>query len=146
MIRILCAVAAVAVGATMVMAQNLAPIKQRQEIMKKTNDDTKVLNAMAKGEAPFDAGKAQALFSGIEERSKNVSALFPDDTKEGEKTRAKAEIWQNKADFDAKMSEFIKSVGAAKTASTSADGFKAAAKHMVDTCDNCHEKYRARRS
>jgi cytochrome c556 len=146
MMRILCAVAAVAFGATMVMAQNLPVIKQRQEIMKKTNDDTKVLNAMAKGEAPFDAAKAQALFGGIEERSKTVARLFPDDTKEGEKTRAKAEIWQNKADFDAKMNEFLKSVAAAKAASTSADSFKAAAKHMVDTCDNCHEKYRARRS
>jgi cytochrome c556 len=130
----------------MVMAQNLPVIKQRQEIMKKTNDETKVLNAMAKGEAPFDAAKAQALFSGIEERSKIAAGLFPDDTKEGEKTRAKAEIWQNKADFDAKMNEFLKSVAAAKTASTSADSFKAATKHMVETCDNCHEKYRARRS
>src|ERR1700752_1850690 len=108
MIRILGALAAVALGATAVTAQNLAPIKERQEIMKKTNDDTKVLNAMAKGEAPFDAAKAQALLSGIEERTKKAATLFPDDSKTGEKTRAKAEVWQKKTDFDAKMAEFVK--------------------------------------
>jgi cytochrome c556 len=145
MIRILSAVAAVALGATAVLAQNLAPIKERQATMKKTNDDTKVLTAMSKGEAPFDAAKAQALLSGIEERTKKVAPLFPDDSKTGEKTRAKAEVWQNKADFDAKLADFIKVTATAKTAATSADGFKTAFSNVIKSCDNCHEKYRAPR-
>jgi cytochrome c556 len=146
MIRILCAVAAVAMGATMVMAQNLAPIKERQAIMKKTNDDAKALSAMAKGEAPFDAAKARTLVSDIEERQKKTPTLFPDDSKTGEKTRAKAEIWQNKADFEAKFTDFIKSLAATKAAATSADSFKAAYADVIKSCDNCHEKYRAPRT
>jgi cytochrome c556 len=145
MIRILGALAAVALGATAVMAQNLAPIKERQETMKKTNDDTKVLTAMSKGEAPFDAAKAQALLAGIEERTKKVVALFPDDSKTGEKTRAKAEVWQNKADFDARLAEFIKITAAAKIAATSPDGFKTDFSNVIKSCDDCHEKYRAPR-
>src|SRR4051812_12548050 len=107
MIRLVAALSALALGATTVVAQNLAPIKERQQIMKKTNDETKVLSAMAKGEAPFDAAKAQALLSGIEERTKKAATLFPDNSKTGEKTRAKAEIWQKKADFDAKLTELV---------------------------------------
>jgi cytochrome c556 len=145
MIRILGALAAVALGATAVTAQNLAPIKERQEIMKKTNDDTKVLTAMAKGEAPFDAAKAQALLSGIEERTKKAATLFPDDSKTGEKTRAKAEVWQKKADFDAKMAEFVKVTAESKAKTSSADAFKAAFPSVIKSCDNCHETYRAPR-
>jgi cytochrome c556 len=145
MIRILCALSAVALGATMVMAQNLAPIKERQAAMKKISDDTKILSAMAKGEAPFEAAKATAILSGFEEAMKKAHALFPDDSKTGEKTRAKAEIWQNKADFEAKMTEFTKASADLKAKASSADGFKAAFPALTKACDNCHEKYRGPR-
>jgi cytochrome c556 len=145
MIRILCALSAVALGATMVLAQNLAPIKERQNAMKKISDDAKVLNAMAKGEAPFDAAKATALLAGWEETAKKLPNLFPDDSKTGEKTRAKAEIWQNKADFNAKIADFAKAVSEAKAKAPSADSFKAAFPAIGKACGNCHEKYRGPR-
>ncbi len=70
--------------------QNLAPIQARQETMKKINEDTKVLSAMAKGEAPYDASKATAAHSsdGKTALTKGSQALFPDNSKTGEKTRA----------------------------------------------------------
>lgn len=145
MIRILCALSAVALGATMVLAQNLAPIKERQNAMKKISSDNKVLGAMAKGETPFDAAKARAILTGWEEASKKLPDLFPDDSKTGEKTRAKAEIWQNKADFNAKIADFAKAVSDAKAKATSADGFKAAYPAIGKSCDGCHEKYRGPR-
>ena len=144
MIRILCAVAALAAGTTLVVAQNLAPIKERQEIMKKISDEAKVLGAMAKGETPFDAGKANAVLTGWETSGKKYITLFPDGSKTGEKTRAKAEIWQNKADFDGKMADFLKATTAAKAA-TSADAFKASFGNIGKACDGCHEKYRGPR-
>ena len=144
MIRILGALSIVALGATMVLAQNLAPIKERQEIMKKINDETKLLTAMAKGEAPFDAAKMSATLTPWDAAGKKYVTLFPDDSKTGEKTRAKAEIWQNKADFEAKMTDFLKVVGTVKVATT-ADAFKAGYANLGKACDNCHEKYRAPR-
>ena len=144
MIRILFAISAVTFGATMVLAQNLEPIKERQGIMKKINDDTKVLGAMAKGEAPYDAAKANQLLTGWEAGVKKYITLFPDNSKTGEKTRAKAEIWQNKADFEAKAGDFLKAVGAAKAANN-ADAFKASFGNVGKACDGCHEKYRGPR-
>jgi cytochrome c556 len=146
MIRILGALAAVALSATVVMAQNLAPIKERQETMKKISDDNKVLGTMVKGEAPFDAAKVSVLLGGWDEKVKKVLTLYPDDSKTGEKTRAKPEIWQNKADFDAKMADFAKAAAAAKAATGSADAFKAAYADLGKACDSCHEKYRAPRT
>jgi cytochrome c556 len=146
MIRILGAISVLALGATVVLAQNLAPIKERQDTMKKISDDNKVLGAMTKGEAPFDAAKASALLGGWDARVKKVLTLYPDDSKTGEKTRAKPEIWQNKADFDAKMADFAKAAAAAKAATGSADAFKAAYADLGKACDSCHEKYRAPRT
>ena len=147
MIRILGAASALALGVTVVMAQNLAPIKERQELMKKTNDESKAVSAMIKGEAPFDAAKAGALLGAWEDRAKKVVALFPEDSKTGEKTRAKAEVWQNKADFDTKLAEYAKVTAEAKAAAAagSADAFKPAYAKVIKSCDDCHEKYRAPR-
>lgn len=145
MIPILGVLSAVVLSATAVMAQNLAPIKERQELMKKTNDEAKVVSAMVKGDAPFDAAKASALLGAWEDRAKKVVALFPDDSKTGEKTRAKAEVWQNKADFDAKLAEYAKVTADAKAATGTADAFKPAYAKVIKSCDDCHEKYRASR-
>ena len=145
MIRILCALAAVAVGTTMVLAQNTAPIVERQKIMKKVGDDAKVLGAMAKGEEAFDAAKVNAILTGWETGGKQYLTLFPADSKTGEKTRAKAEIWHNKADFEAKAADFVKAATAVKAATGSADAFKAAYPAIGKSCDGCHEKYRGPR-
>ena len=145
MIRILSAVAAVAVGATAVMAQNLAPIKERQEIMKKSDDDLKLMTKMTRGEAPYDAAKVTAAYAAMADNYPKVKGLFPDDSKTGEKTRAAAKIWENRADFDAKLVALVKVVGEAKAKATNEAGFKEIHPAVVKACDNCHADYRVRR-
>ena len=61
MSRILLAAAAVALAVTAVAAQS-DPIAARKALMKKNGDEAKAGAAMAKGEAPFDLTKAQAIF------------------------------------------------------------------------------------
>ncbi len=145
MIRILSAFAAVALGATAVMAQNLAPIKERQEIMKKSDDDLKLLTKMTKGEAPYDAAKVTAAYAGMADHYPKVKTLFPDDSKTGEKTRASAKVWENRADFDAKLADLIKVAGDAKAKATTEASFKEIHPAVVKACDNCHADYRIRR-
>jgi cytochrome c556 len=144
MIRILCALATVALGATIVMAQQ-NPILARQEIMKKSNDDLKMLTAMSKGEVPFDAAKAAAAYAAMEDSYKKVQSLFPDNSKTGDKTRASPKVWENRPDFDAKLAAFIKVAGDAKAKATNEAGFKEIHPAVVKACDNCHENYRLRR-
>jgi cytochrome c556 len=145
MIRTLVALSAFALGATAVMAQNLAPIKERQEIMKKSDDDLKLLTKMTKGEAPYDAAKVSAAYAAMAESYPKTKGLFPDDSKTGEKSRASAKIWENRADFDEKLVAFIKVAGEAKAKATSESAFKEIHPAVVKACDNCHADYRIRR-
>lgn len=144
MIRILSALAAVALGATTVLAQQ-NPILARQEIMKKSDDDLRLLSKMSRGEVPFDAAKASSAYAGMEESYKKAQSLFPDDSKTGEKTRASPKIWENRADFDAKMAAFIKTAADAKAKATNEAGFKEIHPAVIKGCDNCHADYRMRR-
>jgi cytochrome c556 len=145
MIRILCALAAVALGATMVMAQNVAPIKERQGLMKKSDDDLKLLSQMVRGEAPYDGAKVTAAYAAMEAAYKKVETLFPDDSKTGENTRAQPKIWETRADFNAKMAEIVKVTGEAKVKATNEASFKEIHPAVVKACDNCHADYRVRR-
>ena len=145
MIRILGALAAVALGATAVMAQNLAPIKERQELMKKSDDDLKLLSKMTRGEAPYDASKVTSAYTEMQSTYKKVQNLFPEDSKTGEKTRAMSKIWENRADFDAKLAALIKVVGEAKEKAVDEASFKEIHPAVVKACDNCHADYRVRR-
>jgi cytochrome c556 len=146
MIRIVLAVAAVALGVTAVVAQS-DPIAARKALMKANGDQAKIGGAMAKGEAPFDLAKMQVMFATFADAAAKMPALFPDNSKTGGDTAALPAIWENKADFDAKMAQFGKNADTAKTEIKDADGFKAKwGAFAKDNCGGCHEKYRAKKS
>jgi cytochrome c556 len=142
MIRTVLIIAAVAIGVTGVVAQT-DPIAVRKDMMKQNNKYAKALNGMAKGESAFDATTVAAAYKSWENAAAQFGKLFPDNSKEGGKTRAKAAIWQNRKDFDAKLAAFSKAVAAGKPKAGSLDGVKAAMPAINDSCSNCHELYRA---
>src|SRR5262252_432757 len=84
MIRTMLAVTAVAIGVTAVAAQS-DPIAARKALMKANGDHSKIVGAMAREKAP---------------------ALFPDNSKTGGDTAALPKIWEDKADFNAKLAKF----------------------------------------
>src|SRR5262249_14742535 len=98
MLRVVAAAAALAVGATVVLAQNAAVIDQRKQAMKAFGGAAKSGGAMAKGEAPFDLAKAQESLKTIQTKAGEVKNLFPDDSKTGD-TAASPEAFANKADL-----------------------------------------------
>src|SRR3954466_4221015 len=83
MIRTMLAVSAIAIGITAVAAQS-DPIAQRKELMKGIGGQTKTGAAMAKGEAPYDQAKAQAIFASYVDASQKAPTLFPDNSKTGD--------------------------------------------------------------
>jgi cytochrome c556 len=116
MIRIVAAVAAIAVGATLVYAQNLDIIKQRQAAMKANASAAGDLIKMNKGELPFDIAKARASLKAIEEQAAKLKGLFPDDAKTGGDTAALPAIWEKKADFTARLDKLAADAKAAEGA------------------------------
>ena len=102
MLRVVAVVAALAVGATAVWAQNAAGIAARKEAMKAFGGAAKGPGGMNKGDAPFELPKVQASLKTIEETATKAKGLFPDDIKTGE-TDALPAAFEKKADLFAQL-------------------------------------------
>src|SRR5256714_15667322 len=101
MIRTVLAVAAIAIGITAVAAQS-DPIAARRTHMKEVGAQTKTGAGMAKGEIPFDQGKAQGIFAAYVKAATDLPKLFPETSKSGGETPALPAIWANMSGVTAK--------------------------------------------
>lgn len=101
--------------------------------------------AMAAGKAPFDAKVAAESAAVAEFVSKLPWAGFGPGTDKGD-TKAKPEIWTDKAKFDDyanKMeAEMTKLAAAAKSGNM--DNIKLAVNATGGTCKSCHDDFRAK--
>ena len=101
--------------------------------------------AMAAGKAPFDAKVAADSAAVAEFVAKLPWAGFGPGTDKGE-TKAKPEIWTNKAKFDdyaGKMQiEMTKLAAAAKSGNL--DSIKVAVNATGGACKSCHDDFRAK--
>lgn len=139
--------ALVAAGATGVLAQSGStadPIAARTALMKTQGDQTKIAVRMVKGEEPFDAQKAAAVFAAYISTTEKFGALFPENSKTGD-TRAAPAIWTDRAGFDAALAEFTEDVKANQGKTGTLDEFKTALSAVTSNCGSCHETYRIKR-
>ena len=135
------AVAAVALGATAVLAQQ-NPIEQRQGLMKLNGRHAGILTRMVRGTDPFDAAKVNAGFDQWADTAAKFGALFPDSSKTGD-TRALPAVWSERAKFDAAVAKFAKDVADNRAkALTGVDGLKTAVAAVGENCGGCHETFR----
>ena len=58
--------------------------------------------------------RGRRVYAAWDKTAAEYGKLFPDNSKEGGNTRAKAAIWQNRKDFDAKIATFSKAVAEGK--------------------------------
>jgi cytochrome c556 len=116
------------------------PAHERHEVMEEVQDSFKPLAAIAKKTAPFDAAVVQKSAETIAEKLKAASALFPAGSGGG-KSRAKATIWSDGADFEKWMKESQAAAVALKSVKDEA-AFGPAFQTLAVSCKNCHEKYR----
>lgn len=141
------AVLLLAATAVSVQAQQLKPedqIKQRKSGYAVIGHNFGSLGAMAQEKKPYNKEEAvrnAELVSVLADYPRN---FFGPGTDKGE-TKAKAEIWKNRADFDDKMEKMI---AEARKLPQAARGDLASLKKAVgDTgaaCKACHDDYRAK--
>ena len=124
------------------LAQNVDVIKERKANFKAMGDAVKPTGAMLKGEAEFDIAAVKNAIKVIQEKAPLQAKLFPDDSKEGEKTEALPVIWENKADFEERFVKLAEAAKTAEAAITDADTFQAEWPKVTGNCGNCHKKYR----
>ncbi|WP_295686115.1 cytochrome c [uncultured Nevskia sp.] len=99
------------------------------------------------GKIPYDAADIQKRVARVAFLAPQLSEVFPDFSATGE-TKAKPEIWSNRADFDTRLKDFQTHVLAlaqvVEKDAGNADAFKAAAAAVGKDCKGCHDEYKAK--
>ena len=121
-------------------------IKYRQAVMRAQGGHMGAIVGLIKGQVDYKGhlvGHAKAL----NELPTMVGDAFAKRT-EGGKTRAKADIWDDAADFKQKVDNLQKATAAlleaAESGGTAAAGAKL--KAVGDACGACHKKFRKKKS
>lgn len=139
-------VAALVCAAVPAMAQFQKPedaVKYRQSAFSVMAAHFGRLGAMASGKAPFDAKVAQENAAVVEFMSKLPWAGFTPNT-EGVKSKAKPEVWMDKAKFDQGSEKMVAEVAKLNAAAKAGnlDALKAAFGETAKTCKACHDAFR----
>jgi cytochrome c556 len=117
-------------------------IKDRHQAMEDVGDAMKKLGAIAKKEAPFDAGVVEKNAGIIAEALKKAADLFPEGSDKGDvETWAKPEIWSDRADFEEKL-ETAEAEAVALQSVTLETAFGPALGKLGNACKACHKMYR----
>lgn len=117
------------------------PIRQRQALMKEMGDQTELGVAMVKGQAPFDAAKAEAIFATYRKNAPAFIGLFPPGSDAGD-TKAQPAIWRDRAAFEAADAAFVKAVTGVDVSTPAA--FAAALNTAGQACRACHQDFKRR--
>jgi cytochrome c556 len=143
--RIVLAVAVVALGVTAVVAQS-DPIAARKALMKENGNQSRIAREMIEGKQPFNLDAAKKVLATFAETHDKAKNLWPDTSKAGGDTAALPAIWENKADFDAKLAKFSTESKAAAAKVTDLDSFKTQIGEVGKNCGGCHNTYRKKAS
>jgi cytochrome c556 len=143
MMRTVLGVAVLAFGATALVAQT-DPIAARKALMKTNGDQNRIATEMLEGKRPFNLDEAKKVFVVFAEAGEKAPALFPDNSKTGGDTAALPPVWENKADFNAKLAKFASESKAAGDATKDLDTFKVQITEVRKNCGGCHQTYRKR--
>ena len=144
-IRTVLVASAIAASITAAAAQEA--VKARKDVMgAMAKPYYGVLARMNRGQAPFDAAAANAALTTIAGESPRIGAAFAANVTPEKKSDydASPKIWQNKADFDAKLAAFVKAAAENKSGAKDLDSMKVAFQNVTKACDACHETYRVK--
>jgi cytochrome c556 len=149
-------VAALATGAAWcatALAQAPAPtpaeraIEYRQSVFRIVSGNFGPLAQIAQGKVPFDPAKARRNADLLAAISAFLEDAHPEISKEG-KTRAKPQIWTNRAEFNRRVADFgehTRALALITARSDSAtDEFKAAIGTVGNDCKGCHDNFRTK--
>ncbi|WP_201860057.1 c-type cytochrome [Microvirga soli] len=134
-----------AIGVTAAIAQSNV-VEQRQALMKEMGAQTRPIGAMMRGQEPFDLAKVQAGLKVFAENPKKFVTLFPESSKNAEKTEALPTIWENKAKFESLGNKMSQDAQTAMTTIKDEASFKTEMPKVLQNCGACHNEFRKKTS
>lgn len=143
--------AATAAVENAVLSSSATPLQKEQALalMKERHDNYerigKAMRAAKKGLDGNDPAAVRTAAATINDLAPKASGWFPAGTgPDVADTHARAEIWQQRADFDAGMKNFQNAAAAFQQAAQGGDlaRMKAAHADLGKTCKSCHDRFR----
>ncbi|MGC3982854.1 MAG: cytochrome c [Steroidobacteraceae bacterium] len=105
------------------------------------------LGGVLQGKTQFDAADALKRAERVALLASYSQEVYPEVSKTGN-TKAKPEIWEDRAAFDKRLQEFVDHsnalVAQLRKDKNNADAFKAAATTVANDCKGCHDQFRAK--
>jgi cytochrome c556 len=103
------------------------------------------MSAMAQDKIPFDATAFALRAERVAELTPMLAEAYPPETEGVANSKLKPEMWQNRADFDAKLKDLVDRSAALAQVAKGGDAAKSKAAFfdMANACKACHEKYKA---
>jgi cytochrome c556 len=100
---------------------------------------------MIDGTEPFNLDKAKNVFVTFGRVASKGRELWPDSSRSGESASLPS-IWDNKADFEAKLAAFSADARIAADKVTDLDSFREQLREIGKHCGGCHNAYRQKLS
>ena len=103
------------------------------------------MSAMAQGQVPYEAKEFEMRAQRVAALTPMLSESYSPDTQSVTGSKAKAELWSNRADFDAKMKSLVDRSATLASVSKGGDFEKSKAAFLdtANACKSCHDKYKA---
>ena len=122
-------------------------IEARKAIYALIGSNFRPIGGFLQGRGQYDAAEFQKRIDRIAHLAEWAAEAFPDVSNSGlPDTKAKANVWTDKADFDKRLKTFAQNaktlaqVNAKEKAAN--DAFKAAAGALAQDCKGCHDNFR----
>ncbi len=124
-------------------------IEARKAVFTLIGNNFKPVGETLQGKKPYDAADIQKRAARVAFLADFIAETLPEVSNTGlPDTKAKAEVWSDRAGFDKKLNEFREHTAAlvkvAATETTASDAFKAAAAAVGQDCKSCHEAYKVK--
>lgn len=124
-------------------------IDERKAIFTLVGSNFRPIGEQLQGRGSLDANEARKRAERLAFIASLAVDAFPDISNVGEaSTRAKAEIWSKRGDFDKALADFVKHsqalAQAAATQPLASDAFKSAAGAVAQDCKSCHDTFRSK--
>ena len=103
------------------------------------------MSAMAQGKIPYEAKEFEMRAQRVAALTPMLSESYSPDTQSVTGSKAKPELWSNRADFDAKMKTLVERSATLASVSKGGDFEKSKAAFLdtANACKSCHDKYKA---
>lgn len=103
------------------------------------------MSQMAQGKIAYDAREFELRAGRVAALAPMLSESYSAESRSVTGSKAKPELWSNRADFDAKMQDLVERSAALATVAKGGDAAKSKQAFLdtAATCKACHDKYKA---